>query len=245
MFINFYGNVTNNGKKKMTIPNVIVLAQIAKWIVDYSKQNCKSNLIIPFTGTINDIVLIKICLESKNLCGLLNIHCLIEKTYKNVYDNLFGNLNIKHELFDNTTYNDLAMLYLKSHYLANELNGIVLGNVDKTTGCQCRIYNKLAEYTADIFPIYDIKYSQLYSIAKENFANLENVKPLSCEYEMLEWCIDADKLYGIITSEDVPNKNTRWPFFMQNQKTVIARINRIEKSTRHKQINKPYFKSND
>jgi len=228
----------------MTIPNVIILARTAKWIVDYTEQNCRNTLIIPFNGIINDIVITKIALEAKNLCGLLNIYCLIGKEYESLYIKLFGNSNIKYELYDNL---NLANFYLKAHDLASNTRGIVLGNIDKTTGYHCRIYSKLAEYTSDIFPIYDIKYSQILSIVKEYFSNLDNVKHLISqeECETIEWCLDADNFYGIITNNEVPEKNSRWPFLIQKQKTAVSRINRIEKFTRHKQINKPYFKIND
>jgi hypothetical protein len=230
----------------MPISNATLLKVIPQWIIQYAENNYKNYLIIPFTGTINDIALTKVALEAKTICGLLNVFCLVNSQFQNIYQEWFGNSNIKYKLFDNS---DLSIFYLNAHYLANENNGIVLGSIDKTRS-QVRSYNKLSEYTADIFPFYDIKFSQILEIIKnfpEHKQELINIRKESFqdEYELLEWCLESDKLYGIITSDVMPNLHPRWPFFTNTQKTAIARFNRIEKTTRHKQINKPYYKIND
>lgn len=230
----------------MTISNSTLLKLIPQWLTKYAESNCKNHLIIPFTGTVNDIVLTKVALEAKLLCGLINVFCLVDSKFLILYKEWFETSNIKYKEIETS---NLSVFYLDAHYLANENNGIVLGPIDKTRS-QIRSYNKLAEYTADIFPFYDIKYSQILEIIKsfpEYNKILTNTRKESFqeEYEMLEWCLGADNLYGVITSESTPNLNPRWPCFTNMQKTAIARINRIEKTTRHKQINKPYFKVND
>lgn len=214
----------------------MIFQKSSQWIVDYFANNCKNTLVIPFTSIINDIALVLVSIKSKSICGKLNIYCIVDKQYEELYLELFP--DIKYEIFDNTGNNNLSFLYLRAHFIANDCSGIVLGSIDQTNKL-LRKYDKLSEYTSDIFPLYGIKYSQLVKLVNNTYPN---IKPkLEDDYETIEWCLDIDKKYGIITNDELPNKNNRWMYLMQNQKVMISKLHSIEKKTRHKIINKPCY----
>ena len=121
--------------------------------------------------------------------------------------------------------------YIKCYEIANDQNGIVVSPIDQTFGLYYRSYRKIDSALCDIFPFFDVQHSELLELYSSKNDS---------DYKLIETCNYAEKLYGIITSEDPPHKHPRWPYFVQEQKKWIATIHQREKKTRHKAIHKPF-----
>lgn len=130
--------------------------------------------------------------------------------------------------------------HIDAHKISEETFGIVIGLIDKTFGLYYRGYSKLDEGLGDIFPLFDLEYSEIIQITDKLIPN--NKYNDSNNYQMIEFCNKANTLYGIITDDNVPNKNNRWPYFITEQKKWLGIVHQREKSTRHKAINRPYPK---
>lgn len=130
--------------------------------------------------------------------------------------------------------------HLEAHKIAEEINGIVIGLVDRTYGLYHRSFSKLDEGLGDIFPLFDLEYSEIVQITEKVLLDQNFTDPV--EYRLIEFCNKANALYSIITEDQPPHKNKRWPYFLTEQKKWLAIVHQREKSTRHKAITKPYPK---
>jgi hypothetical protein len=128
--------------------------------------------------------------------------------------------------------------HIDAHLISNDTFGIVVGLVDRTFGLYYRKYSKLDEGLADIFPLFALEYSEIIQVTDKLFPDREYNDPL--DHMMIEFCNKANALYGIITDEQTPNKNGRWPYFLTEQKKWLGFVHQREKATRHKAITKPY-----
>ncbi len=122
--------------------------------------------------------------------------------------------------------------------ISDGMFGIVVGLIDRTTGLYYRGYSKLDEGLGDVFPLFNLEYSEIIQVTDKLLPNREYNDPT--DHRMIEFCNKANALYGIITDEQTPNKNARWPYFLTEQKKWLGLVHQREKATRHKVITKPY-----
>jgi hypothetical protein len=151
------------------------------------------------------------------------------------------------------TYYDRPFLsdenfYLTCAEIAGD-NGLVVGSVDRTFGLYHRSYGKRSDGNADIFPLFDLEYSDIHNVVGNLWPNIGEFSWGDCRFSTynkqppiadIEFANEAEALYGIVTSTEAPNKHPRWPYFISNQKAIIALVWQREKLTRHKMITKPY-----
>jgi hypothetical protein len=121
-------------------------------------------------------------------------------------------------------------------YEIAEDKGLIISCIDKSFGLYYRWYSKLEMSISDLFPLFDLNYSEILELLEKPIVD----NSLPEKYELLEWCNLMEERYKIITSNEVPNKDSRWPFFIQEQKDILAKVYQREKKTRHKIITKPY-----
>ena len=206
---------------------------LAQWLAQYAKTAGKPLFVIPYQGLRTEALVIHLCSLATEMVGGLSMDVL-------------GNVRLDPKIYAGTVTSGgfpTCELYLDCYRHAQEHSGIVVGNIDKTTGLYTRVYEKLGEANADIFPLFDVNYSEIVNITDSLWPNTNWENELSKEsIYILEFCTQSENLYGIITSEEPPHKHPRWPYFIAEQKAGIAEIHQREKKTRHKALAKPYPK---
>jgi hypothetical protein len=211
-----------------------IIEHLAIWLATYIKNAGRNVFVVGFNGTRSDALLLQICSKATENYGGLSTHALAFGT-KSIDITKVFNGKITHCIDKES----IEYYYLGCHDIANN-NGIVVGPVDKSFGKYSRNYGKRAEGSADVFPLFDMNYSDIINITDSLWPNLW---PECNTASDLEFCNNAESLYGIITCEESPHKHSRWPYFIQNQKSIIAKVHQREKLTRHKDLsNKPYPK---
>jgi hypothetical protein len=208
-----------------------LIEYLAKWLAEYAKAAGKNTFVVGFRGTRPDSLLLHICSKAIEMFGGLSAKCISCSIDVNPIDIFKG--NVLRVAGDSEEH-----FYLQCHRVAEE-NGIVVGSVDKTFGLYYRDYGKRSDGNADIFPLFDLEYSDIYKITENLWPNIKDWD--ECEnYIDIEFANEAENLYGIITNPEPPNKHPRWPYFIASQKAIIALVWQREKSTRHKNITRPY-----
>lgn len=206
---------------------------LAQWLAQYAKTAGRPLFVVPYEGSRCDALVIHLCSLATEMVGGLSMDVLANvKVHPNIYSGT-------------VTSGDFPTceLYLDCYRYAQENSGLVIGNINKTTGLYTRQYQKLGEANADIFPLFDVNYSEIVNITNDLYQDINWYNELSKEsIYMLEFCNQAESLYGIITSEEPPHKHPRWPYFIAEQKVGIAEVHQREKKTRHKALTKPYPK---
>ena len=216
----------------------LVIDYLAKWLADYAKAAGRSVFVVGFRGCRADAVLLHICAKAAELYGGLSVEALSCSIDVNIRDIFNGRISVIHG-------DSLESFYLQCHKIAED-KGIVVGPIDRTFGLYYRSYGKRAEGSADIFPLFDIDYSDISAIAyslwdsKHIKWDVFDTKDLGIISTDVEFANDADALYGIITSEVPPNQHPRWPYFIGRQKEIISKVWQREKATRHKKLDRPY-----
>jgi hypothetical protein len=128
--------------------------------------------------------------------------------------------------------------FVECYHYADANNGVIVGSIDRTLGRYYRGYSKLGEGLADVQPLFDLEYSEIIQIYKFLKDKYEGTDPEG--HEMIEFCNNAERTYGIITDEKSPHLHSRWPYFTEEQKKWIGIIHQREKKTRHKALNRPF-----
>lgn len=116
---------------------------------------------------------------------------------------------------------------------------LLVGSIDNTFGLYYRSFGKRREALADIFPLFDLLYSEIVQVT-DSLSLSDHFPQDPPDYEMIEFCNRAESLYSIITYSKPPHMHNRWPYFTSTQKKWIAIAHQREKKTRHKAITKPY-----
>lgn len=212
----------------------LLIEHLSKWLAEYIKAAGRSVFVVGFDGTRADALLLHICAKATENYGGLATHALNFPTNTIEINKVFNGM-VTYSI-DNTENHNYH--FLQCHEIAQE-NGIVIGPVDRTFGLYYRSYGKRAEGSADIFPLFDLDYSEIVQITDSLWPNLWKPENLDMVYD-IEFCNEAEDLYGIITCEDPPHRHPRWPYFIHTQKAMIAKVNQREKLTRHKQLIRPY-----
>jgi hypothetical protein len=217
----------------------LVIEYLAKWLAEYAKTSGRHRFIVGFRGTRADALLIRICSEARRYNGEVTtkVHsCAIGFNVATIFDGGFSRMH----------YDNSESFYLACHRLAEEHKGLIPGPVDRTFGLYYRSYGKRAEGSADIFPIFDLEYHEIVDITSKLWPAHFDWEDEQCQvYDLdrdkdIDFCAEAERLYGIITSDIMPNKHPRWPYFISSQKEIIAHVHQREKATRHKKIDRPY-----
>lgn len=220
----------------MIVNHELIIQHLAQWLADYAKSVDKYKFVVGFRGTRSDALLLKICEEARKLNGAIStaVHsCSIGVRVNQVY---YGQSTLMHG-------DGPEAFYLVCHLKAEELNGLILGPIDRTFGLYYRGYGKRAEGTCDIFPLFDLEYPEIVTITDKIWTgiNWEDYKFLDLEdVDGISFCNEVESLCGIITADTVPSKHPRWPYFVAYQKSIIARVHQREKSTRHKKLERPF-----
>jgi hypothetical protein len=215
----------------------LLIDYLAKWLADYAKASGKTTFIVGFRGTIPDAILLHICSKAAELYGDLSVEAVTCSINVNIAD-IFNGKTSCYQIDNQEGF------YLYCHRIAKD-NGIIVGPIDRSFGLYYRSYGKRAEGTADIFPLFDLSYLEIKhlsgNILIDNWED-ENYSMYRClpSVHDIDFCNEAESLYGIITCEDLPNKHPRWPYFIGSQKEIIAKVWQREKLTRHKKIDRPY-----
>jgi hypothetical protein len=126
---------------------------------------------------------------------------------------------------------------------AEEVNGLILGGVDRTHGHLIRRYHKYKD-NADIFPLLDLYASEIEPLLTHYSCHVmyEGNSILELSLADIEWADKENELLKIIENDVSPQQTETWYKYTLPQKRIIARIHQIEKQTRHKIITRPYLK---
>jgi len=210
------------------------LKTITKWLADYLKDNGKTTFVINYRHDRRNSLLTYICSEAcKNTSTNVLVCCspLVVDSLKNIYS---GNIDSGYL----PSYSDMV-------YKADSFNGVIVGAIEKTFGKYYRSYNKGYEYLSDIFPLYDIPYSDIIKETDDVFGtdvSYSDIREEFEKYQIVEWANSMEDKYGILTSKENPTRHDQWKYFTQDQKTIIAFMHARQHKTLHKIINKPYPK---
>lgn len=213
-----------------------LLDTLSVWLATYAKNSGKSTFVIGFRETHADALLIHLCSKiTEELNTSLSVHVVTNHFSNNIFNGTVTTTNSANEEF-----------YLKCHYIADNENGIIVGPIDKTFGLYYRSYGKFIEGAADIFPLFNLSYNTIVNISEQLYPDFHWQ---DSQYKMydnilqandIDFSIEAEDLYGIITRAEMPNLHSRWPYFIASQKQILALVHQREKLTRHKKIIKPY-----
>lgn len=192
-----------------------LIQHLATWLTGYAEQNGLTTFVVVDNGSRQSVLVKHICSEATKVIGGLKVRVCDTN-------------------------------HIDAHTIAQETNGIVVGLVDRTAGLYYRGYKKLDEGLADVFPIFDLEFSEVIQVTDKLFpdAGLDDKMSKSelAIWRYIEFCNDINTAYKIITDEQPPQTNSRWPYFLTEQKKWIGIVHQREKSTRHKAITKPYPK---
>lgn len=200
----------------MIVNDQLMIQYLANWLAMYAKNNGKSVFVVNK--------------RSHNRSDDLVLHLCNEGT------KVFGGL--KTEIYEGR--NDSAS-FIECLQIANKSNGIVVGSVSRTFGLYHRSFDKLTDGLADVYPLFDLEYSEIVELTKDNIEEYHDFE----DYKMVEFCNSAELIYGIITDIVAPSRHARWPYFTQEQKKWIGIVHQREKKTRHKKITKPFTSVSD
>ena len=202
------------------ITNVELLIEyLAKWTAEYTKENGKQLLVLVHSDNRRDTFANYICSQATKFHGGLRFTAIT-----------------------NHDANESVLRYTEAYTTASQNNGIIVGSVDKSFGLYSRNYSKLEYGFMDIFPLFDLEYTDIVQATRELFpgrTDWDAEEPPEV-HRMLEFCNHMERIYSIVTDNESPHKHPRWPFLLKQQKDWIAKIHQREKWTRHKKMMKPF-----
>jgi hypothetical protein len=228
----------------MIVNQDLLIEHLAKWLVEYAKAAGRNVFVVGFRGCRSDALLLHICSKATEMYGgnfVTHALCMGDRVGAQSVFN--GKITYySHPFLSNENF------YLNCHDIA-ENNGLVVGPVDRTFGLYYRSYGKRSDGSADVFPLFDLEYSDIRNIVGNLWPNIGEFSwgdsifsTYTNQYPIadIEYANEAEALYRIITNTEAPNKHPRWPYFIANQKAIIALVWQREKLTRHKMITRPY-----
>lgn len=192
----------------------ILVQHLATWLANYATQNGRSTFVVVDNGLRQSALVKYICSEATKIIGGLKLRVCTTN-------------------------------HIDAHQISQETNGIVVGIVDRTNGLLYRGFKKLDDGLADVFPIFDLEFSEVIQLTDKLFPDdtlNDYPRAWADSLRHIEFCNTANAMYGIITDDQPPQKNQRWPYFLTEHKHWIGVVHQREKSTRHKTITKPYPK---
>jgi hypothetical protein len=222
--------------------NKNVLKHISDWLISYKKSSQAKCFVVYFDSTRHSTLLIHLCFLAAVPVYIVTTNDSKASENNNNYKfliSLFGDkINPIHVFYDSL---DAPKNPSYTHSIADLYSGIILGSIDKTFGLYLRKYKKHQEYTSDIFPLYDLFYSDIVKISSELFANVDfNDSADENKVRLIEWSIMNNIRTSIITNAELPEKSKHWYMYNYNQKVIISEMYQRDKLTMHKKIQKPY-----
>lgn len=132
--------------------------------------------------------------------------------------------------------------------IAAGFNGLIVGSRSKND-LLYRTYNKYGAGNADIFPLLDLRkseivelfeyitkstscYGAVYILDKEKNKNFNDITDLE-----VEWADAENTRTQIIVSDASPDKHRDWQRFTLRQRQIVAKLHQLEKLSRHKANN--------
>jgi len=128
--------------------------------------------------------------------------------------------------------------------IAAGFNGLIVGSRSKND-LLYRTYNKYGAGNADIFPLADLYKSEIielfeyvatpmcygatYILDKEKNKTFTDITDLE-----VEWADREDERTQVVTSDNSPDRHRDWQRFTLRQRQIIAKLNQLEKLSRHK-----------
>ncbi len=171
----------------------LVIEYLAKWLGDYAKSAGKNVLVVGFGGTQADALLLHICSKATEQYGKLTTHA-ISFPYNNVNIKAIYNGNLTYSIEYDYPPNIPEHYFLQCHQIAEAKAGIIVGAVDRTTGLYYRSYGKRAGGSADIFPLFDLNYSEIIEITSALWPNINNWTKENININDLEFANEAEDL---------------------------------------------------
>jgi len=191
----------------------ILIQHLATWLAEYAEQHGLKTFVVVDNRSRQSALVRYICSEATKVIGGLKVRVCDTN-------------------------------HIDAHTIAKENFGIVVGIIDRTSGLYYRGYEKLNEGLADVYPILDLEFSEVIQVTDRLFPDAgldDNMSQAELAiWRYVEFCNNTNTAYGIITDEQPPQKNKRWPYFLTEQKKWIGIVHQREKATRHKAIIKPY-----
>lgn len=216
--------------------NTNLIQPLANWLADYATEAGKKLFIVVYDGTRASGLVLKICSEATAIKKGLSTICLYD--HKESAPSFF--LGRSYEVVNSIPSTVPNFDYITANKWADDRDGIVVSSIEKTFGKYNRSYSKFTYSMCDVFPLYDLYYSDIVLITDALWPEYKWKDNGVDDQKMLEFCGRAENSFGIITSADPPHKHKMWPTFTSTQKKFIAETHQREKKTRHKDVKKPY-----
>jgi len=218
---------------------ILLIEHVASWLAKYMEESGRKVFIVNYNGARSDALVLKVCSEATSIKKGLSTICL----YQDFFPKEFMGRSYKIDIpvIPNITGTE----YMIANKWADDKDGVVIGSVDKTFGKYKRTYTKIEYSLCDIFPLYDLYYSEIIHLTDFIWPDAKWRDAEVDDYKMLEFCVRAENSFGIITSTNPPHKHEMWHTFTGTQKKFVAECQQREKKTRHKELRKPYPKIPD
>jgi hypothetical protein len=123
----------------------------------------------------------------------------------------------------------------------SESNHMAVSSFNKVEVGYIRPWNRFG-LAADIFPLGNMVYKDIYSIANDlgiKYSNSTEVYSSDMPYtqEQLDWAININSKYNnILDNKEDPSKNDKWFSLSIVQKKIIAKLHQQKKITEHKSV---------
>jgi len=206
-------------------PNLFI-KHIAEWLAKYAKDNGRKTFVLHYCGRATEAVLIKVCVEATKEMGGLSMIVGFEPGAE--IEKIYSARKVESDFINTALMTDEVDL------------GLLLLPVTRTEA-MLRNHHKKFVLLGDVFPFLDVKQSDITGIAEKFWPDVKFNDEKIVGIQSPEGLLDLEDNYGIITSEEMPSKHSRWPYLMQYQKKDIAFAHQREKLTRHKAIiGKPF-----
>lgn len=236
---------------KLAVTNMIlnsdkVQAKIIDFIKSYAKTYGKTLLVLSMdNANPAQMALAEICLKT-NIHTLAVVPDNFDLAIKKLNIVVHHRANIENHSFDlrvnskivpnlkmSTTPWDELVKYGVMNQIASTYNGIIVGSITREL-LFGRVYQKGC--LGDILPLGDLFLQEI----KQLYPNIGNHSGTDeFTIEELEWACRENDVSRIIENSGDPIKHREWGRFTLRQRHMIARLNQIEKLTRHKVTHAP------
>jgi len=230
----------------MILNSVKILNKVTDFLRAYTKQHGKALLVFEMAEyNPASQALAQVCLKTNVPClavvpeGYTPEHSKLNIVGYRVPDIQYSSFDLKvdpnivpDEEFSIKPWEE-NVKYAVMSQVASGCNGVIVSSVTREL-LFCRAYHKGC--LGDLLPFADLFMSevlQLYPAVGEHSGTDEFT------IEELEWACRENDVTSIIESSSDPAKHRSWGRFTLRQRQVAARLNQIEKLTRHKITHAP------
>ena len=230
----------------MLLDSKKTLARIIGFIKNYAKQNGKTLLVLEMDDSIPaSAALAEICLKT-NIPTLAVVPEDFEPDLRKLNAVIYRTPNIQNHSFDlkvdskiipNGKASVQPWIELTKYGIMNQIastcNGIIVGSITREL-LFGRMYQKGC--LGDILPLADLFLQEIQQLFP-GIGEHSGAKDFSVQE--LEWACRENDVTSIIEDSGDPTKHREWGRFTLRQRQIIAKLNQIEKLTRHKLSNAP------